>query len=70
MADYIDAIVEYEDRPSEEERKAAGYKNTWTWFCDYLNTTDLTQEQKYQVALIMSGTDSQKTKDKIWSRLK
>lgn len=70
MADYIDAIVEYEDRPSEEERKAAGYKNTWTCFCDYLNTTDLTQEQKYQVALIMSGTDSQKTKDKIWSRLK
>ena len=70
MADYIDAIVEYEDQPSEEERKAAGYKNTWTWFCDYLNTTDLTQEQKYQVALIMSGTDSQKTKDKIWSRLK
>ena len=36
MADYIDAIVEYEERPNEDERKAAGYKNAWTWFCDYL----------------------------------
>lgn len=69
MADYIDAIVEYEDRPSEDERKAAGYKNTWSWFCDYLNTTDLTQEQKYAIAISMSDyADS--TKQKIWDRLR
>jgi hypothetical protein len=69
MADYIDAIVEYEDRPSEEERKAAGYKNTWTWFCDYLNTTDLTREQKFGIAISMSDY-SDKTKQKIWNRLR
>ena len=69
MADYIDVIVEYEDRPSEEERKAAGYKNTWTWFCDYLNTTDLTQEQKFGIAISMSDY-SDKTKQKIWNRLR
>lgn len=69
MADYIDAIVEYEDRPSEEERKAAGYKNTWTWFCDYLNTTDLTQEQKFGIAISMSDY-SDKTKQRIWNRLR
>ena len=69
MADYIDAIVEYEDRPSEEERKAAGYKNTWTWFCDYLNTTDLTQEQKFGIAISMSDY-SDETKQKIWNRLR
>ena len=69
MADYIDAIVEYEDRPSEEERKAADYKNTWTWFCDYLNTTGLTQEQKFGIAISMSDY-SDKTKQKIWNRLR
>lgn len=69
MADYIDAIVEYQERPSEDERKAAGYKNTWSWFCDYLNTTDLTQEQKYAIAISMSDyADS--TKQKIWDRLR
>lgn len=69
MADYIDAIIEYQERPSEDERKAAGYKNTWSWFCDYLNTTDLTQEQKYAIAISMSDyADS--TKQKIWDRLR
>lgn len=69
MADYIDAIVEYEDRPSEDERKAAGYKNAWTWFCDYLNSTDLTQEQKYAIAIsVYDYGDS--TKKKIWDRLR
>lgn len=69
MADYIDAIVEYQERPGEDERKAAGYKNTWSWFCDYLNTTDLTQEQKYSIAISMSDyADS--TKQKIWDRLR
>lgn len=69
MADYIDAIVEYQERPSEDERKAAGYKNTWSWFCDYLNTTDLTQEQKYAIAISM-GDYADSTKQKIWDRLR
>nr|DAK54363.1 MAG TPA: nuclease [Bacteriophage sp.] len=69
MADYVEAIVEYEERPSEAERKAAGYKNTWSWFCDYLNSTDLTQEQKYAIAISMYDyADS--TKKKIWDRLR
>lgn len=69
MADYIDAIVEYEERPSEDERKAAGYKNAWTWFCDYLNSTDLTQEQKYAIAISMYDYGDS-TKKKIWDRLR
>ena len=69
MADYIDAIVEYEDRPNEDERKAAGYKNAWTWFCDYLNSTDLTQEQKYAIAISMYDYGDS-TKKKIWDRLR
>lgn len=69
MADYIDAIVEYEERPNEGERKEAGYKNAWTWFCDYLNSTDLTQEQKYAIAIsVYDYSDS--TKKKIWDRLR
>lgn len=70
MSHYIEAAAAYDDRPNASERKALNYSYAWQWFCDYLNTTDMTREQKYQVALIMSGTDSQKTKDKIWSRLK
>lgn len=69
MADYIDAIVEYEERPNEVERKAAGYKNAWTWFCDYLNSTDLTQEQKYAIAISMYDYGDS-TKKKIWDRLR
>ena len=69
MADYIDAIVEYEERPNEDERKAAGYKNAWTWFCDYLNSTDLTQEQKYAIAISMYDYGDS-TKKKIWDRLR
>lgn len=70
MSHYIEAAAAYDDRPNAAERRALGYSYAWQWFCDYLNTTDMTREQKYQVALIMSGTDSQKTKDKIWSRLR
>lgn len=70
MSHYIEAAAAYDDRPNAAERKALNYSYAWQWFCDYLNTTDMTREQKYQVALIMSGTDSQKTKDKIWSRLR
>lgn len=69
MADYIEAIVEFEQAPSDTERKAAGYKNKWTWFCDYLNTTDLTQEQKFAIAISMSDY-SDKTKQKIWAALR
>lgn len=69
MADYIDAIVEFEQAPSDTERKAAGYKNKWTWFCDYLNTTDLTQEQKFAIAISM-GDYADKTKEKIWAALR
>lgn len=70
MSHYIEAAAAYDGRPNASERKALNYSYAWQWFCDYLNTTDMTREQKYQVALIMSGTDSQKTKDKIWSRLR
>lgn len=70
MSHYIEAAAAYDDRPNASERKALNYSYAWQWFCDYLNTTDMTREQKYQIALILSGTDSQKTKDKIWSRLK
>lgn len=69
MADYIDAIVEYEERPNEDERTAAGYRNAWTWFCDYLNSTDLTQEQKYAIAISMYDYGDS-TKKKIWDRLR
>ena len=70
MSHYIEAAAAYDDRPNAAERKALNYSYAWQWFCDYLNTTDMTREQKYQIALILSGTDSQRTKDKIWSRLR
>ena len=70
MSHYIEAAAAYDDRPNAAERRALGYSYAWQWFCDYLNTTDMTREQKYQIALILSGTDSQRTKDKIWSRLR
>lgn len=70
MSHYIEAAAAYDDRPNAAERKALNYSYAWQWFCDYLNTTDMTREQKYQIALILSGTDSQWTKDKIWSRLR
>ena len=70
MSHYIEAAAAYDDRPNAAERTALNYSYAWQWFCDYLNTTDMTREQKYQIALILSGTDSQRTKDKIWSRLR
>lgn len=70
MSHYIEAAAAYDDRPNAAERKALNYSYAWQWFCDYLNTTDMTREQKYQIALILSGTDSQRTKDKTWSRLR
>lgn len=70
MSHYIEAAAAYDDRPNAAERKALGYSYAWQWFCDYLNSTDLTREQKYQIALILSGTDSQRTKNNIWARLR
>lgn len=71
MVDYVDAIVEYEDRPSKEELDDAGYSYVWQWFCDYLNTTDLTREQKYAVAISIKKNDyGDGTMQKIWNRLR
>ena len=70
MSHYIEAAAAYDDRPNAAERRALGYSYAWQWFCDYLNSTDMTREQKYQIALILSGTDSQRTKNNILSRLR
>lgn len=71
MVDYVDAIVEYEYRPSREELDDAGYSYVWQWFCDYLNTTDLTREQKYAMAISIKKNDyAEGTMKKIWNRLR
>lgn len=71
MADYVDAIVEYENRPSSEELEDMGYSKVWVWFCDYLNTTDLTREQKYAMAIsIKKNNYAESTMKKIWDRLR
>lgn len=71
MVDYVDAIVEYENRPSSEELDDAGYSYVWQWFCDYLNTTDLTREQKYAMAISIKKNDyAEGTMKKIWNRLR
>lgn len=64
MADYIDAVATFKQAPNADERKAMGYKNKYTWFCDYLNTTDMTPEQKYAVAICM-GDYADSTKKRI-----
>lgn len=64
MADYIDAVATFKQAPNADERKAMGYKNKYTWFCDYLNTTDMTPEQKYAVAICMDKY-SDRTKKRI-----
>lgn len=71
MADYVDAIVEYENRPSSEELEDMGYSKVWVWFCDYLNATDLTREQKYAMAISIKKNDyAESTMKKIWDRLR
>lgn len=73
MSSYLDCIVEYENRPSEEEREALHYDSVWEWYCDYLNTTSLTKDQKYAIAISVKengGEYSDKTKKKIYDRLK
>lgn len=51
MADYIDAWAQFKEAPNEDEREAQGFKTKWAWFCDYLNQTDMTAEQKYAIAV-------------------
>ena len=51
MADYIDAWAQFKQAPNEDERKAMGFKSKWAWFCDYLNQTNMTPEQKYAIAV-------------------
>lgn len=51
MADYIDAWAQFKEAPSADEREAQGFGTKWAWFCDYLNQTDMTAEQKYAIAV-------------------
>ena len=51
MADYIDAWAQFKEAPNAEEREAQGFGTKWAWFCDYLNQTDMTAEQKYAIAV-------------------
>ena len=48
-----------------------GYIMVWVWFCDYLNATDLTREQKYAMAISIKKNDyAESTMKKIWDRLR
>ena len=51
MADYIDAWAQFKEAPNEDERESQGFGTKWAWFCDYLNQTDMTAEQKYAIAV-------------------
>lgn len=51
MADYIDAWAQFKEAPSADERDKMGFGTKWAWFCDYLNQTDMTAEQKYAIAV-------------------
>ena len=51
MADYIDAWAQFKEAPNADEREAQGFGTKWAWFCDYLNQTDMTAEQKYAIAV-------------------
>ena len=66
MADYIDAWARFKEAPNADERKAQGFGTKWAWFCDYLNQTDMTAEQKYAIAVSVNGGDyAESTKKKI-----
>lgn len=66
MADYIDAWAQFKEAPNADERKAQGFGTKWAWFCDYLNQTDMTAEQKYAIAVSVNGGDyAESTKKKI-----
>lgn len=51
MADYIDAWAQFKEAPNADERESQGFGTKWAWFCDYLNQTDMTAEQKYAIAV-------------------
>lgn len=66
MADYIDAWAQFKEAPNADERKSQGFGTKWAWFCDYLNQTDMTAEQKYAIAVSVNGGDyAESTKKKI-----
>lgn len=63
MADYIDAWAQFKQAPSADERTAQGFGTKWAWFCNYLNQTDMTAEQKYAFAVsVQDYADSTKRK--------
>ena len=64
MADYIDAWAQFKEAPNEDERKAQGFKTKWAWFCDYLNQTSMTPEQKYAIAVSVQDY-AERTKTRI-----
>lgn len=68
MADYLDAVAVFKQAPTADERKALGYSSKWEWWCDKLNETSMTSEQKYAVAIsVQDYADS--TKKKIAKKL-
>lgn len=64
MADYVDAWAQFKQAPNEDERKAMGFKSKWAWFCDYLNQTNMTPEQKYAIAVSVQDY-GERTKTRI-----
>ena len=63
MADYIDAWAYFKEAPNADEREAQGFGTKWAWFCNYLNQTDMTAEQKYAFAVsVQDYADSTKRK--------
>lgn len=64
MADYIDAWAQFKEAPNADERKAQDFGTKWAWFCDYLNQTDMTAEQKYAIAVSVQDY-AESTKKKI-----
>ena len=64
MADYIDAWAQFKQAPNEDERKAMGFKSKWAWFCNYLNQTNMTPEQKYAIAVSVQDY-GERTKTRI-----
>lgn len=63
MADYIDAWAQFKQAPNADERKSQGFNTKWAWFCNYLNQTDMTAEQKYAFAIsVQDYADSTKRK--------
>lgn len=66
MADYIDAWAYFKEAPNADERKAQGFGTKWAWFCNYLNQTNMTAEQKYALAVSINTNEyAASTKRKI-----